>query len=595
MASKVLALKYRPKNFSELVGQTSVAKTLKLALNGQRLSHAYLFSGLRGSGKTSTARIFAKALLCEEGINETPCETCNSCQSANNGSNIDIIEMDGASNRKIDDIRGIIEQTKYRPSSGRFKIFIIDEVHMLTKEAFNALLKTLEEPPDYIKFILATTDPLNLPTTVLSRVQHFHFKRIDFDSILKHLEFIMQQENVNYDIEALKIIIRNGNGSLRDTLTLLEQAIVFSPEKLTQENVISMLGLIDPDHFHNLFQAIFEKKNENILQYTKLFSDYEPELVLDEIIHYLKEQLFSNSDIRFNSFVVQKFFEILNESKQIIAISNDNEFILGLTFLKMSEYSRLSEIEQLLHFLEKNPTVSIKHLENIDLDSIHRTQKSQNKTSEEKQVTPHHVDDNSVHLTQMRKFESLVEFISENKNKNITVANVKECFFKRVNIDFIDTNPLETILIFETCFQNDEECKKIIRARFNELKNTLILSFSKDGNVPKVRHRHCQADSKLKQQNTINREQEQKQEIAQIQEPEITIQPQPEYIPEPEIPAEIVRETFENRNSNVPEQQQTNINKANLKQQILEENIVKNLINMFHLESEKDIKISSKE
>jgi DNA polymerase-3 subunit gamma/tau len=498
LSLKVLALKYRPKNFSELVGQTSVSKTLKLALNNNRLGHAYLFSGLRGSGKTSTARIFAKALLCETGVSDTPCEVCKSCESANNGSNIDIIEMDAASNRKIDDIRGLIEQTKYRPSSSRFKIFIIDEVHMLTKEAFNALLKTLEEPPDYIKFILATTDPLNLPSTVLSRVQHFHFKRIDFDDILKHLEYIMSEESIEFELEALKIIIRNGNGSLRDTLTLLEQAVVFSPEKLTQENVIAMLGLIDPTLFHQLFDAIFSKNSENILQYVKNLSNYEPEMVLDETIQFLKEQLFVNKNNRFNTFVVQKYFEILNESKRIISISNDNEFILTLTFFKMSEYSRLSEIEKLLKFLEQNPKVSVQQLENIDFTSVEKPKEPEKLENLEQKIAPEPKQISKP----IDKFYSLLNFITQNENKNITVETVTQCLKQNVKINFSKININDHLLTFETCFKDNEECKNIIRFRYTELRHFLILSFAQDGVMPKFKHEFCQADEPKNVQKT---------------------------------------------------------------------------------------------
>ena len=222
--NEALALKYRPMDFDELVGQEAVSRTLSLALESKRLSHAYLFSGLRGSGKTSSARIFARALQCENGPKAKPCGVCANCVAANphKMSHIDIIELDGASSRKIDDIRDLIEQTKYRPNMGRYKIFIIDEVHMLTKEAFNALLKTLEEPPEYVKFILATTDPLKLPATILSRTQHFRFKRISDKSIFNHLKSILHKENITYQDEALNMLIRSGSGSLRDTLTLLD-------------------------------------------------------------------------------------------------------------------------------------------------------------------------------------------------------------------------------------------------------------------------------------------------------------------------------------------------------------------------------------
>ncbi|MEA3433523.1 MAG: DNA polymerase III subunit gamma/tau, partial [Campylobacterota bacterium] len=219
--SLALARKYRPATFDDLIGQEAVSQTLSLALDGNRLSHAYLFSGLRGSGKTSTARIFAKALLCEKGAASHPCGTCTHCVMAAESRHMDIIEMDAASNRGIDDIKDLIEHTKYKPSSARYKIFIIDEVHMLTNQAFNALLKTLEEPPDFVKFILATTDPLKLPATILSRTQHFRFKKIPQNLVLKHLEHILHLENIEYEVEALDIIARSGAGSLRDSLTLM--------------------------------------------------------------------------------------------------------------------------------------------------------------------------------------------------------------------------------------------------------------------------------------------------------------------------------------------------------------------------------------
>ena len=218
--SLALARKYRPSTFDDLIGQDAVSQTLSQALDSDRLSHAYLFSGLRGSGKTSTARIFAKALLCEKGQSSHPCDQCTHCIMANENRHMDIIEMDAASNRGIDDIKDLIEHTKYKPSSARYKIFIIDEVHMLTPPAFNALLKTLEEPPSFIKFILATTDPLKLPATILSRTQHFRFKKIPAKLVLQHLEHILNKEGVDYEKEALEIIARSGAGSLRDSLTL---------------------------------------------------------------------------------------------------------------------------------------------------------------------------------------------------------------------------------------------------------------------------------------------------------------------------------------------------------------------------------------
>lgn len=349
--SEVLALKYRPKRFEDLIGQETIAQTLSLALDSSRLSHAYLFSGLRGSGKTSTARIFAKALMCSTGPSSRPCETCEHCTMANDGRHIDIIEMDAASSRKIDDIRDLIEHTKYKPATARFKIFIIDEVHMLTKEAFNALLKTLEEPPPFVKFILATTDPLKLPATILSRTQHFRFKKISTVNIVNHLSHIMHLENIEYQNEALEILARSGSGSLRDTLTLLDQAIIFSKHFVDVQTVTDMLGLIDPEFINAIFQSIFNKDQAGIISHVKALEDYEGEMVVDELISYLKERLYAQ-DANFSTLVLERYFRILSDAKSLFSINADSSFVLSLVFFKMVEALRIKEVDQMIEELE---------------------------------------------------------------------------------------------------------------------------------------------------------------------------------------------------------------------------------------------------
>ncbi len=357
-SSEVLARKYRPGRFEDLIGQETIAQTLSLALDSDRLSHAYLLSGLRGSGKTSTARIFAKALICEQGPTSKPCEVCEHCQMANESRHMDIIEMDAASSRKIDDIRDLIEHTKYKPATGHYKIFIIDEVHMLTKEAFNALLKTLEEPPAYVKFILATTDPLKLPATILSRTQHFRFKKISHQNIVSHLAHILHLEQIEYQKEALDILARSGSGSLRDTLTLLDQAIIYSKNFVDVKTVTDMLGLIDPEFINQLFAAVFAKDHARLIEYTKALEDYEAEMVVDELIAYLKERLYER-DKNFSTLVLERFFRILSDTKSLFSINADGTFALGLLFFKMVEALRVKEIDQMIESLEnevKRPT-----------------------------------------------------------------------------------------------------------------------------------------------------------------------------------------------------------------------------------------------
>ena len=355
---QALALKYRPKNFDELIGQEAVSKSLTHALDENRVSHAYLFSGLRGSGKTSSARIFAKALVCEKGPTSRPCEVCAQCVMANESRHMDIIEMDAASHRKIDDIRELIEQTKYAPTAARYKIFIIDEVHMLTKEAFNALLKTLEEPPSYVKFILATTDPLKLPTTVLSRTQHFRFKQISRYEIVKHLEFILSKEGVSYEREALEILARSGGGSLRDTLTLLDQAIIYGAGNITKSSVAAMLGLLDPSRIEQIIEHVANADKNAIRVLVTELETYEPEMIIDEILANLKQRFLDN-DPKFSLLIYERFFRILAQAKSMLSVSSDNGFVLMLMLFMMIEALNLQDIDEAIKLAKSEPSVAV--------------------------------------------------------------------------------------------------------------------------------------------------------------------------------------------------------------------------------------------
>lgn len=350
-----LALKYRPKTFAELVGQESVARTLCLALDSKKIANAYLFSGLRGSGKTSSARILARSLQCERGITSSPCGTCANCIAALKGAHLDITELDGASNRKIDDMRDLIEQTKYKPTMGRFKIFIIDEVHMLTKEAFNSLLKTLEEPPNYVKFILATTDPLKVPATILSRTQHFRFKKIPTTALKNHLAHILQKENVSSDEASLDMLIRNGHGSLRDTLTLLDQAIVFCQNSLNTQKLADMLGALDPSAFDTLFQALLRKDMQECIKFAKSLEGYEIEMILDELSLYIKNKMLEEIP-QIPPVLGMRYANIINDSKAMLQLDCDSDFCLLLTILKMLEAQKIREVANALKQLESMQT-----------------------------------------------------------------------------------------------------------------------------------------------------------------------------------------------------------------------------------------------
>ncbi len=256
MSYQVLARKWRPRDFESLVGQDHVVRALTNALEQQRLHHAYLFTGTRGVGKTTLARILAKSLNCEKGISANPCGKCSACTEIDAGRFVDLMEVDAATNTKVEEMRQLLENAVYSPSRGRFKVYVIDEVHMLSTSAFNAMLKTLEEPPDHVKFILATTDPQKIPVTVLSRCLQFNLKQMPAISISEHLSKILGLEGVKAESGALKLIAASARGSMRDALSLLDQAIAYSGEELSESAVRVMLGTVDDDFLFEILDAI---------------------------------------------------------------------------------------------------------------------------------------------------------------------------------------------------------------------------------------------------------------------------------------------------------------------------------------------------
>ncbi len=256
----MLARKWRPKNFQELRGQEHVSRALVNAIDSGRLHHAYLFTGTRGVGKTTIARILSKCLNCEtNGVTATPCGECGSCSEIDQGRFVDLIEVDAASRTKVDDTRELLENVQYRPTRGRYKVYLIDEVHMLSNSSFNALLKTLEEPPEHVIFLLATTDPQKLPVTVLSRCLQFHLKHMDEETIASHLQFILEQESIEFEQPALHLIAQSAEGSMRDALSLLDQAIAYGQGKVLEEDIRTMLGTIDHKFMVRLLEALASK------------------------------------------------------------------------------------------------------------------------------------------------------------------------------------------------------------------------------------------------------------------------------------------------------------------------------------------------
>ena len=291
MSYQVLARKWRPANFHQLVGQEHVKKALITALDAERLHHAYLFTGTRGVGKTTIARILSKCLNCDQGISSTPCGTCGSCIAIAEGRFVDLIEVDAASRTKVDDTRELLDNVQYRPTEGRYKVYLIDEVHMLSTHSFNALLKTLEEPPPHVIFLLATTDPQKLPVTVLSRCLQFHLRHMSEAEISTHLGYILGEEKIEFDTESLDLIAAASDGSMRDGLSLLDQAIAHGGGRVIQTDVKEMLGTVERAPIWELFEHILSADDEAVFagidSLSKFSNDFSP--VLEEMLHVLHQ------------------------------------------------------------------------------------------------------------------------------------------------------------------------------------------------------------------------------------------------------------------------------------------------------------------
>ncbi|GAA8826242.1 DNA polymerase III subunit gamma/tau [Helicobacter pylori] len=485
---QVLALKYRPKHFSELIGQESVAKTLSLALDNQRLANAYLFSGLRGSGKTSSSRIFARALMCEKGPKAMPCDTCTQCQSALNNHHIDIIEMDGASNRGIDDVRNLIEQTRYKPSFGRYKIFIIDEVHMFTTEAFNALLKTLEEPPSHVKFLLATTDALKLPATILSRTQHFRFKKIPENSVISHLKTILEKEQVSYETSALEKLAHSGQGSLRDTITLLEQAINYCDNAITESKVAEMLGAIDRSVLEDFFQSLINQDEARLQECYAILENYETESVLEEMMLFLKVKLLSPDT--YSILLIERFFKIIMSSLSLLKEGANASFVLLLLKMKFKEALKLKALDDAILELEQSKESVLKPL-NQNANAFkqepkiaEKIEKPEKRESAETPQTPMLSAKDRIFHNLFKQVQTLVY------ERNYELGAVFE-----KNIRFIDFDSQTKTLTWESLATDKD--KELLRERFKIVKSIVDGVFGKGENIKIALKNHSENKSAL--------------------------------------------------------------------------------------------------
>ncbi len=447
--SKILALKYRPQKFEDLIGQEEVATTIFNSIKMNKSPNAYLFTGIRGVGKTTFARIVAKALNCENGI-EKMCENkCSHCDSITNSNHIDVLEMDAASKTGVDDVRELIEFSRYAPSIAKFKVFIIDEVHMLSKQAFNALLKTLEEPPMYLKFIFATTEVRKIPITVISRCQRYDLSRVKSEELFQYLKKISKREEKNVDDSALKLIVKISEGSVRDSLSLLDRAIISNnDDRLSLENIQKIFGYVDKSSYIDLLELIFKGDEELVLKhYRNLYdSGVEPNNFLNEfleILYYIKN--ISNIKIEGTNFSLND-----NDYKKISHVSKNIKTEHTLLFWEFT-LKTIKEIN-----LVSNPNLSIEMFL-IQLMYLSNRNSKSNKELEETIKT-------SIERKDLQSLKINTEVVSQIKNIKQEEAKVEKKNNKIIN----NLND-----IIRLCLE-----KKEMKLKFELENNVNLVSFS---------------------------------------------------------------------------------------------------------------------
>ena len=494
MSYTALYRRLRPKNFEQVIGQDHIVKTLKNQIQSDRISHAYLFCGTRGTGKTSTAKIFAKLLNCKEPINNSPCDKCSMCLAFNENRNLNIIEIDAASNNGVDDIRDIREEVKYPPTDGKYKVYIIDEVHMLSIGAFNALLKTLEEPPSYVIFILATTDPHKIPVTILSRCQRFDFKRVSNIDMVNTIKSYMVDENIDIDEDALYYIAKISDGAMRDALSILDQCISFYyDEKITLNKVLDIVGAVDNDIFFRFIDAIIDFSSievisiiDELIQNGRDISQFVSDLInhiRNLIVSTISTEENKNLDmskenleklkVQASKIDAQYLIKLINEFSNIQAnlkYSFDERIVLEASCIKLcSAVSEedITDIKEKIRFLEKKLEEESVKTVYIEKDNVYekKTEKTKhrelaisediktaidnygmliNKFSEPEkaylqQSTPKNLEDNFLYIVSSESFVSRLE-----KLKYSIEEALFELFNKKYEVKIISKQKYDT-------------------------------------------------------------------------------------------------------------------------------------------------------
>ena len=506
--SKVLALKYRPQKFEDLIGHEEVATTIFNSIKMNKSPNAYLFTGIRGVGKTTFARIVAKALNCENGIEKMCEKKCSHCDSITNSNHIDVLEMDAASKTGVDDVRELIEFSRYAPSIAKFKVFIIDEVHMLSKQAFNALLKTLEEPPPYLKFIFATTEVKKIPITVISRCQRYDLSRVKSEELFQYLKKISKIEEKNVDDSALKLIVKISEGSVRDSLSLLDRAIISNnDDRLSLENVQKIFGYVDKSSYIDLLELIFKGDEELVLKhYRNLYdSGVEPNNFLNEfleILYYIKN--ISNIKIEGTNFSLND-----NDYKKISHVSKNIKTEHTLLFWEFT-LKTIKEIN-----LVNNPNLSIEmfliqlmYLSNRNSKSNEELEETKNTSFERKDLQSLKINTESV--SQIKNIKQEEEKVEKKNNETINSLNdiIRLCLEKKemklkfelennVNLVSFSNNRME--ISFNEKLSNNF-VKDLSEKLFDWTNKRWIISFSKQKGEKSVKD-----EKKISQEKKIDK------------------------------------------------------------------------------------------
>ena len=506
--SKVLALKYRPQKFEDLIGHEEVATTIFNSIKMNKSPNAYLFTGIRGVGKTTFARIVAKALNCENGIEKMCEKKCSHCDSITNSNHIDVLEMDAASKTGVDDVRELIEFSRYAPSIAKFKVFIIDEVHMLSKQAFNALLKTLEEPPPYLKFIFATTEVKKIPITVISRCQRYDLSRVKSEELFQYLKKISKIEEKNVDDSALKLIVKISEGSVRDSLSLLDRAIISNnDDRLSLENVQKIFGYVDKSSYIDLLELIFKGDEELVLKhYRNLYdSGVEPNNFLNEfleILYYIKN--ISNIKIEGTNFSLND-----NDYKKISHVSKNIKTEHTLLFWEFT-LKTIKEIN-----LVNNPNLSIEmfliqlmYLSTRNSKSNEELEERKNSSFERKDLQSLKINTEAV--SQIKNIKQVEEKADKKNNESLNSLNdiIRLCLEKKemklkfelennVNLVSFSNNRIE--ISFNEKLSNNF-VKDLSEKLFDWTNNRWIISFSKQKGEKSVKD-----EKKISQEKIIDK------------------------------------------------------------------------------------------